>query len=184
MDLDLVGLECALQWDDGLDDERVGVLEVEMHHAHHAHAHELCLVESFYLVAIVFVNGGGDELGLFGGTHGGRLNVFEGCEVCAIVMLDIFQYAQYMRNSDLGIGTAQTLLLVNHELGVAINGDNDDVRQDINDADYHQDIRIFHGDLFRDLHHHEDNDQVGTAKSGQSCVLKYLRRGVGHTFGG
>jgi len=82
VDLDLVAFECALEGDDRLDQERIGVLEVHVHDGHHSNAHDLRLVESLHLVDVVFVDGGGDELGLFSGSHLGLLDVFEGRHVC------------------------------------------------------------------------------------------------------
>jgi hypothetical protein len=78
MDLDLIALECALKRDNGLNQEWVGVLEVQVHDGHHSNTHHLCLVESLHLVDVVFVDGGCDELGLFGRSHLGLFDVFEG----------------------------------------------------------------------------------------------------------
>lgn len=81
--LDKVALEGALEGDDGLDEERVGVVEVQVHDAHHADAHKLGLEELAQLGLVVGVDGGGDDFGLFGGAHGGGLDVFEDGHVCA-----------------------------------------------------------------------------------------------------
>ena len=77
VDLDEVALEGALEGDDGLDQERVGVLEVQVHDAHHADAHELRLEQAAQLRLVVGVHGGGDDLGLLGAAHGGGLDVLE-----------------------------------------------------------------------------------------------------------
>lgn len=82
MDLEEVVLEGALERDDALDQQRVGVLEVEVHNAHHAHTHHLGSEELLELSGVVGVDGGGDELALLGGAHGSRLNVLEGGHVC------------------------------------------------------------------------------------------------------
>ena len=82
MDLDQVSLKCALQRDDRLDEKRIGVLEVQMHNAHHSNTHELRLEHATKLLQIVGVNSGGDEFGLFGAAHWGWFDVFEGREVC------------------------------------------------------------------------------------------------------
>lgn len=82
MDLGKVGLEGALEGDDALDEEGVGVLEVEMHDAHHEDAHHLGAKELLGLGEIVGVDSGGDELALLSGTHRRRLNVLESGEVC------------------------------------------------------------------------------------------------------
>jgi hypothetical protein len=82
VDLDLVALECALERDDRLDQEGVGVLEVQVHDSHHCNSHQLCLVQRFHLIDVVLVDSGGNELGLFGGTHLGLLDVLQGGHVC------------------------------------------------------------------------------------------------------
>lgn len=82
MNLDEVALERALEGDDGLDEERVGVVEVQVHDAHHADAHELRLEEAAQLLLVVGVDGGGDDLGLLGAAHGSGLDVLEDGHVC------------------------------------------------------------------------------------------------------
>jgi hypothetical protein len=81
MNLDEVALESALEWDDGLDEKRVGVLEVDVHDRHHADTHELRLVELAELLEIVGLDRGRDKLGFFAGAHGGRLNVLDDSHV-------------------------------------------------------------------------------------------------------
>lgn len=51
-----IALEHALQRDDRLNNERVGVLEVEVHECHHAYAHHLLLVGSLQLLLVVLHN--------------------------------------------------------------------------------------------------------------------------------
>ena len=88
---DLVAFECALERDDGLEQERVGVLEVQVHECHHSDAHHLCLVERLHLVDVVFVDRGGDEFWLFGGSHLWLIDVFEGGHVCEEMLAVMFQ---------------------------------------------------------------------------------------------
>lgn len=156
MDLDLVALECALERDDGLDQQWVGVLEVQVHDGHHSYAHQLCLVECLHLVDVIFVDGGGDEFWLFGGAHLGLVDVFEGCHVWVLV-------SGFVRGKEEGGGgRRQTLLLVDQEMSVGVDGDDDYVRQDISRSHQIEGIWIIERDSFRDLHHSEDDDQVGT----------------------
>jgi hypothetical protein len=82
VDLDEVALERALEGDDRLDEERVGVVEVQVHNAHHADAHELRLEQAAQLLLVVGVHGCGDDFGLFGAAHGGGLDVFHHGHVC------------------------------------------------------------------------------------------------------
>jgi len=77
MDLDEVTLESALERDNGLDEQRIGVLEINVHHTHHANAHELGLEKLAQFLEIVGFDGGGDELGLFARAHGRRLDVLD-----------------------------------------------------------------------------------------------------------
>ena len=80
--LDEVALESALEGDNRLDQEGVGVLEVDVHDAHHANAHELRLEERTELLEIVCVDRSRHGLGLLGRAHGGWLNVLEHSHVC------------------------------------------------------------------------------------------------------
>jgi hypothetical protein len=77
VDLDEIALESALEWNNALDEERVRVLEVDVHDSHHADTHKLCAEESLELLLVVCVNGGGYGFWLLGGTHWGWLDVFE-----------------------------------------------------------------------------------------------------------
>lgn len=82
MDLDEVALEGALDGQDALDEEGVGVLHVEVHEGHDGNAHHLSAEEGAKLVLVVGLDRGGDELAFFGGAHWGRLDVLEGGQVC------------------------------------------------------------------------------------------------------
>jgi hypothetical protein len=77
VDLDKVTLESALERDDGLYEQRVRVLEVNVHDSHHADAHQLRLVELAELLEIVGFDRGRDKLGLFARAHGRRLDVLD-----------------------------------------------------------------------------------------------------------
>lgn len=80
--LEEVALEGALERDDALDEEGVGVLEVQMHDDHHAHAHQLRSEGLLELGGIVGVDRSRDELALLGGAHGRGFDVLEGGHVC------------------------------------------------------------------------------------------------------
>lgn len=82
VDLEQVALEGGLEGDDALDQQRVGVLEVEVHDDHHAHSHQLRPEGLLELAHVVRVDRGRDELALLGGAHRGRLDVLEGGHVC------------------------------------------------------------------------------------------------------
>jgi hypothetical protein len=82
VNLDQVTLEGTLEGDDGLDEERVGVLEVEMHDTHHANTHKLTLEQAAELLRVVCVHGGSDGLGLLGRSHGSRLNILDDGKIC------------------------------------------------------------------------------------------------------
>lgn len=86
MDLDHVVLESALEGDDALDEKRVGVVHVQVHESHHGHTHSLATESGADLLVVVGVDGGGDELALLGGAHGGGLNILEGGEVCKVLV--------------------------------------------------------------------------------------------------
>lgn len=77
-----VALERRLDGDDALDEQRVGVLEVEVHDGHHADAHQLAAPRLAHLRVVVGVDGGGDGLFALGGAHGRWFDVFEDGLVC------------------------------------------------------------------------------------------------------
>ena len=77
VDLGQVRLEGALEWNDALDEERVGVLEVEMHDGHHGDAHHLGAHHGLELTEVVRVDGGGHQFALLRGSHRCGLDVFE-----------------------------------------------------------------------------------------------------------
>ena len=60
-----------------------------------------------------------------------------------------------------------TSLLVDLHLGVQIYADNDEVADDVERAHAVQDVRVVEGHFFAHLHHHQDDDQVGTWGLGQ-----------------
>jgi len=82
VDLDQVALKGALEGNDGLDEEGVGVLEVEVHDGHHADTHELTLEQATELLSVVCVHSSGDGLGLLGRSHGCGLDVLDNGEIC------------------------------------------------------------------------------------------------------
>jgi len=55
-----------------------------------------------------------------------------------------------------------TPLLVDLQQDVTVDGSNDEVAGDVEGPDAIKDGRIVEGDLLRDLHHSENDDQVGT----------------------
>lgn len=134
MNLNQVGLESALEGDDGLDDERVGVLHVQVHEAHHRDTHELRPEGVLDLLRVVRVHGRRHELALFRGSHRRRLDILESGEV---------------------------LLLVDLDLGVEVDASNDHVANDVDRANDVKDVRVFEGDSLRHLHHSKNDDDVG-----------------------
>lgn len=77
---------------------------------------------------------------------------------------------------------------------VGIDGDDDHVREDVTGSDHIEDTGVLHRDLLGDLHHHKDDDQVGTAQSlsvSISAKIRWVvvegvegRRGAFRTFEG
>jgi hypothetical protein len=82
VDLDEVALKSAFEGDDRLDEERVGVVEVQVHDTHHADTHELGFEQAAELLLVIGVDGGGDDLGLLGAAHGRGLDVLHDGHVC------------------------------------------------------------------------------------------------------
>jgi hypothetical protein len=175
VDLNQVALECALQRDQGLDDERVGVLHVQVHEGHHSYTHQLRLEKSSELCKIIGVNGGGDELWLFGVAHWGRLDVLEGGQVYD-------EYQQHAPSSHWAVPRL-TLLLVNLRLDVEVDTDDDQVRDDVHSSDAVEDEWVFEVDSLGYLHHHKDYAQVCAAGSNVSQPGARRTRGAAEVAG-
>jgi len=80
-----------------------------------------------------------------------------------------------------------TLLLIDQEVHVGIDGDDNHVREDVAGSNHIHDIWILHGDLLGNLHHHKDDHQVGAAQSSQypgaqngGRLFVHLRAHSGH----
>ncbi len=57
-----------------------------------------------------------------------------------------------------------TFLLVDFLLDVEVHADDEEVRDDVERADAHENLGVVEGDLFGDLHHAEDDHQVGAGR--------------------
>lgn len=178
MDLDQVALEGAFERDDALDEEGVGVAQVEMHKGHHADAHELGFPQGAQLRVVVGVDGGGNEFGFVGGAHGGGFDVFEGGEVCVGIGLLGGMCLLRVLCEGWG-GEVTTFLLVDFLLQVEIHADDEEVRNDVKCAHAHEDLGVVEGDLFGDLHHAEDDHQV-SAGIGRGCQQFQSSGGYGY----
>lgn len=151
VDLDQVALEGALERDDALDEERVGVLEVEVHDAHHADAHQLGLVQLLELGHVVGVDRRGDGLGLLTAARRRRLHVLEDCHVCKV--RNNCQPAAPIRALCPSL-RPRTLLLVDLRFHVEVDAEYDQVGHDVCEAHEVQDVRVIKRDALRHLHHH------------------------------
>ena len=67
------------------------------------------------------------------------------------------------RVSSHGSDESRTLFAVNLGLCPQVDPHNEDVGQDIQSTDAHQNIGVIEGNLLGQLHHHQDDGQVGTA---------------------
>jgi hypothetical protein len=47
---------------------------------------------------------------------------------------------------------------------IAVDGNDQDIGENVDATDDHQGIRVFHWNFLGDLHHPKDNDQVGAAR--------------------
>jgi hypothetical protein len=154
MNFDKVALESALERDDGLNKKRVRVLEIDVHNSHHADTHQLRLVELAELLEIVGLDRGRDELGLFAGTHGSRLNVFDDSHVWRFVSAnrshaDLTE--SRVRALDAGC-QERTILLVDLLLDIEVDARNDQIGDDIERAHAVEDIWVIERNLLGDLH--------------------------------
>ena len=147
VDFDEVGLEHALQRDDALDEQRVRVLEVQVHDAHHANAHELGADQRAPLLLVICLDGRRHALGFLGAAHLRRLDVLDDCHV---------------------------LLLVDLELNVEVDTKDNEVGQDVGCADEVEDIWVFKGDLLRQLHHKPAQKESAWKQTREKCRGKGL----------
>lgn len=65
-------------------------------------------------------------------------------------------------------------------MNVGVERNDGDVGRNVHPADDHQNIWIFHGNLLGNLHHHEDDYQVGTMPS--ISLLRVTKYGGFRTF--
>lgn len=152
VNFDQVTFQRTLDRKDGLDEERVGIFQVDMHEAHHGNSHQLRFVLRLELAAVVFLDGGGDELGLLTRSHGCRFDILQGCEVCLTLAC---------ASATLGLAL-HTSLLFDLYSNVEVEAENEQVGDDVEDSDSHQDLRIIKGNSLRYLHHSKHDDKVGT----------------------
>ncbi len=62
------------------------------------------------------------------------------------------------------IRRAHTSLLINLHLGIQVDGDDEQIADDVEGAHAVEHVRVFEGDLLADLHHPEDDDQVRSVR--------------------
>lgn len=153
MDLDQVGLERAFDGEDRLDQKRVGVLEVQVHDGHHADAHELGAHQLPELLLVVFHDGRRHGTGFFAGAHRSGLNVFEGGQICQLQSVASFQIL-WAEN--------HTLLFVDLGLDIEVDAQDDHIGHNVQSTDAEEHIRVVERNPLGDLHHPEDDDEVGT----------------------
>lgn len=75
--------------------------------------------------------------------------------------------------------------LINLHANVDVDSHDDEIAEDVEGAHAHEHVRVVEGDLFARLHHHQDDDQIGSVKNRAlsalvALLLEYLRRI--HTF--
>ena len=150
MDLDEVALEGTLERDDGLDEQRVGVLEVEVHDGHHADAHELSLEEGAELLDIVGLDGGCDEFWLVAGAHRCGLDVLDDGHIWVSLVTMLLFSSEDPRN--LGLCRPRTILLVYLRLHVKVDSGDDNVGEHVECAHAIQDIWVLKWHLLGYLH--------------------------------
>lgn len=77
VDLDQIRFQSTLEGDDRLNQKRVGVLEVQVHHAHHTNTHQLSLEQLAQLPLVVLHVGGSYRTGLLVATERSGLHVLQ-----------------------------------------------------------------------------------------------------------
>lgn len=159
VDLDQIGLERALDRNNRLDQQRVLVLEPQVHHDHHADAHQLRLELVAQLCAVVLLHRRGDGLGLLAGAERCGLDVFEGGQIYSIptVSMNTVPFLSLE-------GGKPTLLLIDYRLHVEIQPKDKYVRRNVQTANPKQDVRVVEWHLLGQLHQSKNKDHVGSVK--------------------
>jgi hypothetical protein len=168
VDLGHVVLEGALEGDDALDEEGVGVVEVEVHDAHHGDTHQLRPHHGLDLREIVGVDGGGNKLALLGRTHRRRLDVFQGGQVYSREIMSVLVNQFTLRRSG-GRDEGRTLLLVHNGLDVEGDANDDQVAENVGGAAHVEDIWVIERDLLGYLHHTQDDEEVRAVGANDTC---------------
>ena len=73
-----------------------------------------------------------------------------------------------------GTGCEHTSLLINLHLHIHVDGEDDDVADNIQGSYSHEDVGIFEGDFLARLHHHKHDNEVGTAFTDYENVRRWL----------
>lgn len=76
-----------------LDQERVGILEINVHNSHHAHTHELSSENLLEFAGVVGMYRRSNELGFIGTSHRCWLDIFEGSHICSVLAKDVLEQA-------------------------------------------------------------------------------------------
>jgi len=152
VDLDELGFEGSFEGNDALDKQWVSVLHVEMHDTHHSNAHQKTLESRLELIAVVGRDGSCHKLRLITGEWLSGFEVLHGCVV---------------------------ILLIDLAANVHVQRQDDNVGKNVHRPHAIQDIRILERDLLRDLHHTQNDHNIGNLwihfVAGEKTIL--LRKG-------
>ena len=148
MDLDKVAFEGAFEWDDGLDEQWIGVFKVDMHDAHHAKTHKLGLEEFTQLRKVVGFDGSSDKFGLLAGTHRGRFDILDNGHICT----ELAVCRELRQCIALRSCVSRTVLFVDLSLDIEVDAQDDHVGEDVKGAHAIENVWVIEGDLLGDLH--------------------------------
>lgn len=79
-------------------------------------------------------------------------------------------------------GGEQTILALDYNPNIVVNGENDEIAENVSGTNNIKDIRIIERDSFRDLHQAENDGEVGTVKILLVIILIRFLRALHHCW--
>lgn len=89
VDFGQVVFESGFGWDDVLDEQRVCVFYVKVYEVYYSDIYKLVMEGGVNLLGVVGVNCSGDKFVFFGRVYGSGFDVFEGCYVYRVRLVDV-----------------------------------------------------------------------------------------------
>lgn len=148
-----------------LDQKRVGIFEVDVHHTHYPNTHQHRLVRRAQLGLVIGTDRGRGELRLLASHGRSRFDIFQRCVIC-FAKERKKKISSPPTKAISGGGrekSERTVLLLDNYSTIHVQPEDDQIGEDVHPPDAVEPQRVFEGDLLRHLHHAQDHDEVGSA---------------------